>query len=56
MNGPNVHESDPQVEQPTNRAGLRVHRLFPIEQQWIDSEHSEDCARGFVAAGWQRMN
>lgn len=38
------------------RSRLEGASPFPIAQQWIDSEHAEDCARGFVAAGWQRMN
>ena len=29
---------------------------FPIAQQWIDSEKAEDCATGYVNAGWVRMN
>ena len=38
------------------RSRLEGASPFPIAQQWIDSEHAEDCAHGFVAAGWQRMN
>ena len=38
------------------RSRLEGASLFPIAQQWIDSEKVQDCASGFVAAGWQRMN
>ncbi len=38
------------------RSRLEGASAFPIAQQWIDSEKASDCATGFVAAGWQRMN
>jgi len=30
--------------------------FFPIAQAMIDNSTSASCARGYEAAGWQRMN
>lgn len=30
--------------------------FFPIIQTAIDNSAVEDCAKGYTAAGWQRMN
>lgn len=38
------------------RSRLEGASFFPLAQQEIDREQAADCANGFVAAGWQRMN
>ncbi len=30
--------------------------FFPISQTMMDNSASQSCARGYQAAGWQRMN
>jgi hypothetical protein len=38
------------------RAGTTGASFFPIIQTEIDNSSAQSCAKGYEAAGWQRMN
>ena len=49
------------MKEPTTGQIVQCHTdsgasLFPIAQTMMDNSAAQSCARGYQAAGWQRMN